>query len=154
MDRKVFFSDGGIIISDSRFIASGYIYNIRDIISARQAVIKPPRALALFSISIGLLFLLNEGRLFVVGGCAIALGVMTWIFTRTTYAVMLKTATGEHAVLRDRNSGYVAQVIQALDAALVNRGDASLESVMRESAKAPGSVLNTEFAHMAPTLIE
>jgi len=154
MDRKVFFSDGGIIISDSRFIASGYIYNIRDIISARQAVIAPPRGLAVFSISIGLLCLLNEGMLFVVGGCAIALGVMTWLFTRTTYAVMLKTVTGEHAVLRDRNSGYVEQVIQALNAALLNRGDAPLGIAMRESAKVPGNVLNTEFAQMAPTLIE
>lgn len=122
MDRKVFFSDGGVIISDSRFIASGYIYNIRDIISVRLGVIEPQRWLALFSMALGLVLSLTEGVLFVVGGGFIALGIMAWIFAKTRYAVILKTATGDHHVLLDTSSEYIGQVTHALDAAMINRG--------------------------------
>lgn len=120
MDRKVFFSDGGVIISDSRFIASGYIYNIRDLTGVRLGVIEPPRWLALFSIALGLVLLLTEDALFVVGGFFIALGIMAGIFTQTRYAVVLKTPTGEHRVLLDRNRSYILQVVDALDAAISN----------------------------------
>jgi len=148
MDRKVFFSDGGVIISDSRFIASGYIYNIRDIISVRLAVIEPPRGAAVFILSIGLLCLLTEGALFVVGGCLVALGVMMWLFIRTAYAVVIETATGEHKVLKDKNRRYVEQVIHALDAALVNRNAAPI--IARESVQ----VSSTDFAQMPQPMIE
>jgi len=148
MDRKVFFSDGGVIISDSRFIASGYIYNIRDIISVRLAVIEPPRGAAVFILSIGLLCLLTEGALFVVGGCLVALGVMMWLFIRTAYAVVIETATGEHKVLKEKNRRYVEQVIHALDAALVNRSTAPI--MARESVQ----VSSTDFAQMPQPMIE
>lgn len=120
MDRKVFFSDGGVIISDSRFIASGYIYHIRDLAAVRLGVIEPPRWLALFSIVLGLVLLLTEDALFVVGGFFIALGIMAGIFAQTRYAVVLKTTTGEHRVLLDSNRGYIMQVVDALDAAIIN----------------------------------
>jgi hypothetical protein len=121
MDRKVFFSDGGVIISDSRFIASGYIYNISDLSAVRLEVVEPQRWLALFSIVLGLVFLLIEDALFVVGGFFIALGIMIGVFAKTRYAVILKTNTGEHRVLLDRNRDYIAQVVYALDAAIINR---------------------------------
>ncbi|WP_019883203.1 MULTISPECIES: DUF6232 family protein [unclassified Methylophilus] len=152
MDRKVFFSDGGVIISDSRFIASGYIYNIRDIISVRLGVVEPPRSLAVFILSIGLLFLLTEGALFVVGGCLIALGVMTWLFVKTSYVVVIKTATGEHKVLKDHNSSYIEQVIRALDAALINRGVSAVSGSV--PVRGSSHVTHTDFPPMSPPLIE
>ena len=125
MDKKVFFSDRGVIISDTRFIASGYIYNIADLRSVRLGVIKPPRWLAMYSIAIGVVLLLTEGTLFVVGGFLIALGIMTGLFAKTRYAVILRANTGEHKVLLDRNADYIGQVVYALDAAMINRGTAS-----------------------------
>jgi len=152
MDRKVFFSDGGVIISDSRFIASGYIYSMHDIISVRLRVIEPPRGLAVFILSIGLLFLLTEGVLFVVGGCAMAFGVMTWMFTRTTYAVILNTVTGEHKVLQDKNSDYASKVINALDAALLNR--VPIPGSGNIVAHQPVIATSVAFSQMPPPLIE
>lgn len=121
MDRKVFFSDGGVIISDNRFIGSGYIYNIRDLTAARLGIIEPPRWLALFSVVLGLVLLLTEDALFVVGGFFISLGIMAGIFSQTRYAVILQTATGEHRVLLNRSRGYILQVVDALDAAICHR---------------------------------
>ena len=126
MDRKVFFSDGGIIISDSRFIASGYIYNIRDITSVRLGVIEAPRWLGIFGMGSGLVLMLMEDSLFVVGGCFIALGLMVGIFAKTRYAVILETATGEHRVFSDTSKHYIERVICALDAAMVNRVTSSI----------------------------
>jgi hypothetical protein len=111
-------------------------------------VIEPPRGAAVFILSIGLLCLLTEGALFVVGGCLVALGVMMWLFIRTAYAVVIETATGEHKVLKEKNRRYVEQVIHALDAALVNRGVVPVTT--RESAKATG----VDFAQMSQPLIE
>lgn len=122
MDKKVFFSDKGVIISDSRFIASGYIYNIADLTSVRLGVVKPPRWLAMYSITLGVVLLLTEGALFVVGGFLILLGIMTGLFAKTRYAVILKAKTGEHKVLLDKNPDYIGQVVYALDAAMINRG--------------------------------
>lgn len=82
MDKKVFFSDKGVIISDSRFIASGYIYNIADLSSVRLGVIKPRRWLAMYSIGLGVILLLTEGALFVVGGFLIVLGIMAGLLVR------------------------------------------------------------------------
>lgn len=121
MDRKVLFSDGGIIISDSRFIASGYIYNIRDITSVRMGVIEAPRWLGIFGMGSGLVLMLMEDTLFVVGGCFIALGVMVCMFAKTRYAVILETATGEHHIFSDTSKHYIERVICALDEAMVNR---------------------------------
>lgn len=121
MDRKVFFSDGGIIISDSRFIASGYIYNIRDITSVRMGVIEAPRWLGIFGMGSGLVLMLMEDTLFVVGGCFIAFGVMVCMFAKTRYAVILETATGEHHIFSDTSKHYIERVICALDEAMVNR---------------------------------
>jgi len=121
MDRKVFFSDGGVIISDSRFIASGYIYSIRDLAAVRLGVVAPPWWLAFFSLGLGLVLSLTEGPLFVVGGFFIALGIMVGLFAKIRYAVILKTNTGEHQVLLDRNRDYILQVVNALDAAMLNR---------------------------------
>ncbi|HWU65372.1 MAG TPA: DUF6232 family protein [Methylophilus sp.] len=126
MDRKVFFSDGGIIISDSRFIASGYIYNIRDITSVRLGVIEAPRWLGIFGMGSGLVLMLMEDTLFVVGGCFIALGVMVGVFSKTRYAVILETATGEHRVFSDTSKHYIERVICALDAAMVHRVTSSI----------------------------
>lgn len=125
MDKKVFFSDRGVIISDSRFIASGYIYNIADLSSVRLGVIKPPRWLAMYSIGLGVVLLLTEGAFFVVGGFLIVLGIMAGLFAKTRYAVILRAKTGEHKVLQDKNADYIAQVVYALDAAMINRGTSS-----------------------------
>jgi hypothetical protein len=131
MDKKVFFSDKGVIISDSRFIAGGYIYNIADLSSVRLGVIKPPRWLAMYSIALGVVLLLTEGALFVVGGFLIVLGIMTGLFAKTCYAVILKAKTGEHKVLLDRNPDYIGQVVYALDAAMVHWGTPSRVEVDR-----------------------
>lgn len=120
MDRKVFFSDGGIIISDSRFIASGYIYSIWDITSVRLGVVEAPRWLGVYSMGAGLVVLLIEDTLFVPGGCCIALGMMVCMFAKTRYAVILETATGEHRVFSDTSKHYIERVICALDEAMVN----------------------------------
>lgn len=121
MDRKVFFSDGGVIISDSRFIASGYIYSIRDLAAVRLGVVEPPWWLAFLSLGLGLVLSLTEGPLFVVGGFLIALGIMVGLFAKTRYAVILKTTTGEHHVLLDRDRDYILQVVNAVEAAMLNR---------------------------------
>jgi hypothetical protein len=144
MDRKVFFNDGNIIISDSRFIASGYIYNIRDITSVRLGVVEAPRWLGIFGMGSGLVLMLMEDSLFVVGGCFIALGMMVCMFAKTRYAVMLQTATGEHRVFSDTSKHYIEKVICALDAAMVNRvtsligeRDAALDRVSAGSIALP-----------------
>lgn len=152
MDRKVFFSDGGVIISDSRFIASGYIYNIRDLASVRLGVVEPPRWLAFFSMVLGLLLSLTEGSLFVVGGFLIALGIMVGLFTKTRYAVILKTITGEHRVLLDRNREYILQVVNALEAAILNRRTPVMDQPVQNQEI--GRTAWVDLPSMPPPMVE
>lgn len=138
MDRKIFFSDGGIHISNRRVIASGKIFLLQDILSVKLGIARPKRGLSIFSILIGLALLLDEGGLFVIGGFSIFLGIVAWMSARTKFVVSLHTASGEHRALSSSDRVYIEKVIHALDAALVNRIDPRQRDLLTAREIYPG----------------
>ena len=136
--KKVFFSEGGVSVSNQRFIANGRIFDLTDIQSVHLDVVEPKRKLAIFSILIGVGFLLSEGVLFVGGGFCISVGVLAWIFAKTRYTVSLRTATDKHRALFSHDRTYIETIIHALDTALINRidpRDSELLSLRRTSGQ-------------------
>jgi hypothetical protein len=152
MNKNTLFSDDNVSVSDKQFIANGHVFNIHDIQSITQKVIKPSRGLPAFSILIGLLFLLDEGALFVIGGFAIALGGLTLISAKTQYAIVIQTSTGEHTPLLDTNITYIEKIIQALDTAMSHRHSPQKTGMLFTSAQP--KIIITQLPVLAPSAIE
>jgi hypothetical protein len=120
MDEKIFFNQGGISVSSQQFVVNSQTYPIQNIQSTEFRLLEPQRNLAGFFMLIGLLLLLDEGTLFVVGGFSIIIGIVIWVSAVTKYAVILFTADEEHQVLTSNDNLLIEKVIQALDTAMAS----------------------------------
>lgn len=134
MDIKVFYKEGGVSVTNRRFIANGKIYAIKDISSAQLKVIPPKRSYAMACIMMGLLFTLHEGGLFVIGGFSVVAGLLMWIFFKTNFAISLHTPAGEQLVMLGNHKPQAEKVMAALDAAMGKPEELTYES--SESAHA------------------
>lgn len=121
MAEETYFSDGNVKVTQSNFISGNKIYPLDKIESFNFKEIPPKRLLALIFFLLGLSLLWEEGRLFALGGILVILGMITGIYIRVKYAVILKLAEGEKIALVTDDSTYIQLVLDALDSATLNQ---------------------------------
>lgn len=112
-------------INTSRFIVNGQIIPIADISSAHLHVIKPKHGLDVLFMLVGLLLLLDEGSLFVVGGLLCLIGIVLWLSAKESYAILLTIAGDQRQFMQGSDRLLITQVMQALDHALQHHGEST-----------------------------
>lgn len=122
MEEKIFFSQGNVSVSNSRFIVNGQTYAMSNVTSVKSGVTPPERGGAVLLVLVGLACLLGSGWVFIGGLVSIAIGIMVWIGGKATYSVILNTSSGENQALSSDDEEYINSVISSLNNAIVSRG--------------------------------
>ncbi|WP_395611028.1 DUF6232 family protein [Pseudomonas sp. B22129] len=122
MDEKVFFNQGDVSVSNSRFIVDGQTYAMSNVTSVKSRVTPPDRGAAIIIAIVGLACLLGRGSVFVAGLIALAIAVLVWRSSKAKYAVVLNTSSGEKQALVSNDKTYITNVITSLNEAIVSRG--------------------------------
>jgi hypothetical protein len=126
-DESTFFQSRGIAVTNARFIVGAQTFAMHGITSV-QGVETPasygwPALLTLVGLIIMALSLFGgEIGVGVFGVLLFAAGI--WLFTRQKpkFAVVLRTAGGEVTAYESRNRDHIAEIIRALNEAIISHG--------------------------------
>ena len=133
MAEQQFYSSGGILVTNSRFVVPGQTYAMQGVTSIRNEVEHPSKKSSVITIAIGLLVTLFSFGVFsssveggiimlIIGLALIAGGILWWRALKPTWYVILSSASGEARTLGDKDDEKVSQIIRALNDAIVSRG--------------------------------
>ncbi|MFP6847555.1 MAG: DUF6232 family protein [Pseudomonas sp.] len=122
MDETIFFNQGNVSVSNSRFIVDGQTYAMSNVTSVKSGVTPPDRGASIVIAAIGLLCLFGSGWIFIAGIVALAIAALVWIGNKEKYSVILNTSSGENQALVSEEKEYIANVITSLNEAIVSRG--------------------------------
>ena len=125
-DEKVFFERGETTVTSARFIVGAQTFAMQGITSVQGIETPPgyalPAIMVVIGVGAGLSGLGRSVGLVAFGVAFSAFGVLVGFLRKSTYAVVLRTAGGEVVACRSKDRGYMLQVIQALNDAIVSRG--------------------------------
>lgn len=132
-EERVFFNEGGNIVSVSRVIIDGTTYATANITSVKQMVRQPSTGCPLALIIVGVLTGLGalvafsssalEGLMgLVVTAAILAIGFAWMRGLKPTHVVVLVSSAGETDALASRDKALVARVVAAINDAIVARG--------------------------------
>lgn len=119
--EKVFYQDKNVTVTQSRFIANGKTFAMRNISSVTNYRIEAGKGFAYFMIFIGFLFLFADSfRVF--GGIMIVIGILVIVIQKDTYAVRISSNSGEANALESPDEPYIQKIVDAVNQAMVHRG--------------------------------
>jgi hypothetical protein len=120
--EKVFHSDSNVTVTQSRFMASGRTYTMRNISSVTVFKVEKSKKLPIALLIVGCLIALAGGSASVLG-IAMAIAGIIWLFMiKNDYAVRISTNAGESNSLTSANRDYVQKIVNALNEAIIHRG--------------------------------
>ena len=123
MPEQTFLNEGGIQVTNARFMTKGRTFAVNAITSVSLYEIKPPRAWIVVCVLISLGgFLQASGAGAAVGISFLAFAVIGWFANKPTYSVRLMTASGESDAFTAKDRGQVERIVHALNEAIVARG--------------------------------
>jgi Family of unknown function (DUF6232) len=126
MDEKIFYDLGGVKVTNSRFIVDSATYPIANISSVKASSKEPNKSLSSLCILVGVLFMLavfsDNSWLAVIGLFFVWLGIELKKTAKGTYKVVLTTSGSEVQAYSAPNSNIIANIIKALNDAIVYRG--------------------------------
>jgi len=122
MEEKTFLSDGGVTVTNARFIVPSQTYAMSGITSVKSFEEQPSRKGPIILIVIGVLALFAGKSTIVVALLFLAAGIAWWVLEKATYHVLLSSASGEAKALSGKNREWVGRVVTALNDAIVHRG--------------------------------
>ena len=115
MEEKTFFNEGGVSVSNARFIASGQTYAMSGVTSVKSFREDPSRKGPIIMAVIGVLALAGGGTATVVGLLLIAGAAAMWFLQKPIFHVLLSTASGESKAHSDKNGDFINKVVTALN---------------------------------------
>ncbi len=116
---ELFFDEGGIIVTKTRFVARSQTFAMSGITSVRGIETPPSRGGLVFLLIIGLLMIFASPF---VGVPIIILAAVCLYFQKSTFSVSITTAGGEVAAYTSTSGPFIARVIDALTQAFIARG--------------------------------
>ncbi|WP_082190273.1 DUF6232 family protein [Frateuria defendens] len=120
MEEKIFFDQGGVSVSNARFIVHEKTYAMNGVTSVKQVVTLPSRG---GPIIVGLFGLVAMFAGSIIAGAALlAAAVFWWIKQKSDWLVVLSSSSGETQALTSKDRGYIDAVIAALNQSIVHRG--------------------------------
>ena len=125
-DESTFFQSGDIAVTNARFIVGAQTFAMRGITSV-QGVETPatyvgPVILALLGLIMAASLFNGSIGLGIVGVLILAADICIFIRRKTTFAVVLRTAGGEVTAYQSTNREHIAQIIRALNEAIISHG--------------------------------
>lgn len=124
--ERTFLSDGGVTVTQARFMVPGQTYAMSGVTSVKSLVESPSRKGPLAVMAFGILVLLSgaqSGAGGVLLGMAIAgIGGLWWYLQKPKYIVVLHSASGESRAYVSADGGLVGRIVSALNDAIVARG--------------------------------
>lgn len=123
MEEKVFFEQGGVSVSNARFIVHGKTYAMNGVTSVKQGVNHPSRLGPIVLGLVGLVCLLNASATGVMWSVAfLAIAAFWWVKQKSVWIVVLSSSSGESQALSSENREYIEGVIGALNQSIIHRG--------------------------------
>jgi len=122
-EEQVFLNEGGVTVTNARFIVPSQTYAMSGITSVKTYEKTPSRNGPLILIIIGVLMALG-GKQEAIGAVVfvLVLAVVWWIFQKIEYQVRLSTASGEATALKSKDADWIIRVVNALNEAIIHRG--------------------------------
>lgn len=119
----MYFDQGGVSVSNARFIVSGQTYAMSAVTSVKQAINEPSRAGPILFGIVGLLIcFIGNITAIVIGLLMIAVAIAWGSQQKPEYIVVLSTSSGESQALKSNNKSYVESVVGALNQSIIHRG--------------------------------
>ncbi len=122
MEEKTFLSEGGVTVTNARFIVSAQTYAMSGVTSVKSFEEMPSRKGPIILIAIGLLAMLGGKDTIVVALLFLAGGIAWWFLAKAKYYVLLSSASGEAKALSSPDRDWIGRVVGALNDAIVHRG--------------------------------
>lgn len=119
MEEKTFFTDGGVTVTNARFIVPSQTYAMSGITSVKTSQELPKRLYPIICGVLGLALLMSSTGFAVL---LIAVAAVWWFGQKTEYHVLLTTSSGEAKALSSDNGDFISKVVQALNESIVSRG--------------------------------
>ena len=116
MDEKILYQDSGVTVTPTRFISGATTYAIRNVTSVREYQKTPSATAAILLILFGIVMLFANPF---AGVPLVALGVYVYRQIKTSYHVMLTTASGEASAFNSMDQKNVTKIVAALNQAIV-----------------------------------
>ncbi|TXH03234.1 MAG: QacE [Nevskiaceae bacterium] len=120
--EKTFLSEGGVTVTNTRFIVPSQTYAMSGITSVKSFEETPSRKGPIILIAIGLLAMLGGKDSIVVALLFLAGGIAWWVLKKAKYHVLLSSASGEAKALSSPDQAWIGRVVGALNDAIVHRG--------------------------------
>jgi hypothetical protein len=118
---EILFNEAGVKISSQRLTVERQVYALKDIDSVELKKTAPKRMVALAFLLSGLFFMLDEGKLFALGGFFVLIGIVLLISGTTQYTIVLNSDMGRNEVISSSDSVFIEKVLQVLDSAMLNQ---------------------------------
>jgi hypothetical protein len=126
MEEKTFFNEGGVSVSNARFIAQGQTYAMSGITSVKSYQQDPSRKGPIILGIVGIIAIAagasGSGGAIIVGLLCIAGAAAWWFAQKPEFSVLLSSASGEAKALTSENGQFITNVVNALNDAIVHRG--------------------------------
>lgn len=119
MEEQIFFDEGGVKVTNARFVTFGKTQALSGITSVSTLVRKPSRFGPVLLIIIGMCTVAASP---VFGFLMIALGILWLMSQKSVYIVQLESASGVSNALESKNQDFIFRVVDALNDAIVARG--------------------------------
>ena len=122
MEEQTFLSEGGVSVTNARFMTPGQTYAMSGVTSVKSARSDPSRKPPIIMGIIGVLALAGGGSVAIVGLFLIAGAVAMWFLQKPAFHVLLNSASGENTALTNKDEQFITKVVAALNDAIVHRG--------------------------------
>jgi uncharacterized membrane protein len=138
--EKIFFDEGNVLVTRTRFVVEGTIYPVSGIASVNRATTPPDISGEAKAIVIGLLMMLigflgaAPSRIFgsgwmvfmvllgVAGICLCGFAVMQLKNAKSSHSVVITTVAGEVKAVSSYDAADIARITRAVESAIIARG--------------------------------
>tara|TARA_Y100000589_G_C26928373_1_gene537290 strand:- start:190 stop:561 length:372 start_codon:yes stop_codon:yes gene_type:complete len=118
-DDKVFLKDSNVLVTQSRFVAGGKTYAMRNISSVTKYKIPKKIGTAIFLIIVGLILLAFSP---IIGGLIFIAGILWLILSKPKYSVRIQSNAGEADGFISKDEKYIQKIVDAVNNAIIHRG--------------------------------
>ena len=133
MAEQTFLSSGSVTVTQARFVVDGQTYAMQGVTSVRRELAQPSKKGPIIAVLFGVIAVFVSFALFsssigtgivllLIGVGIIAAGVFWFRGLKATHFVILNSASGESRALWSKDESFIAQVVDALNNAIIARG--------------------------------
>lgn len=122
MEEQTFLNEAGITVTKSRFIIPSQTYAMSGVTSVKTYEETPSRKGPIILIVIGAFALAGGKGTMVVALLFLVAGIAWFLKQKSTYHVLLSSASGEVKALSHQDSNWIGRVVSALNQSIVARG--------------------------------